>query len=78
MPKKSSSNSTTTNSSSTSASAPKSDYAYHKAYGGYHGFMHSHGLKQYNDADVQEGKDIIEAFRQHDAADADGGKAENK
>jgi hypothetical protein len=29
--------------------------------------MHSHGLDPHNDADVEEGKDIITAFREEDA-----------
>jgi hypothetical protein len=69
MPKKSSSNSKATSPSSTgsSLSAHKSDYAYYKSYGGWHGFMHSHGLDPHNDADVEDGKDIIAAFREEDA-----------
>ncbi len=65
-------------SSSSSASAPKSDYQYDKAYGGWHGFMQSYGLKPYDPDDVQEGKDIIAGFRNIDGAGADAGKAENK
>ena len=80
MPKQSSSNSNATSSSSSSASAPKSDYhwQYYKAYGGWHGFMQSYGLKPYDPDDVQEGKDIIAGFRNIDGAGADAGKAENK
>jgi len=80
MPNQSSSSSNTTSSSSTNASAPKSDYAYCKPYGGWHGFMRSHGLKPHDDDDVQEGKDILEGFRELDGfeANADGEKAKNK
>ena len=70
MPKKSSSNSKATSSSSGSASAPKSNYQYYKAYGGWYGFMHSHGLKPYDPDDVQWGKAIVEGYRKDDAEEA--------
>jgi len=70
MPKKSSSNSKATSSSSGSASAPKSNYQYYIAYGGWYGFMHSHGLKPYDLDDVEWGKAIVEGYRQDDAEEA--------
>jgi len=70
MPQKSSSNSKATSSSSGSASAPKSNYQYYKAYGGWYGFMHSHGLKPYDLDDVEWGKAIVEGYRQDDAEEA--------
>lgn len=51
------------------AYVPKSDYHYYKNFGGFHNFMHSYGLKPWNDDDVQEAKSIIEAFREHDRAE---------
>ena len=45
---------------------PKSDYQYYKDFGGFNNFMHSYGLKPWNDDDIQEGKAIIEGFRQQD------------
>ncbi|KAI0248589.1 hypothetical protein BJV78DRAFT_1234696 [Lactifluus subvellereus] len=77
MPKQSS-NAKATTSSSGDTSATKSDYYYTKPYGGMQGFMHSYGLKMYNDDDVQEAKAIIDGFRQLDAADAEAGKADSK
>ncbi|KXN81851.1 hypothetical protein AN958_03620 [Leucoagaricus sp. SymC.cos] len=52
----------------------RSDYSYYKDFGGYYNFMHSYGLKPYDDNDVQEGKAIIEAFREHDSSEAQEGK----
>jgi hypothetical protein len=39
---------------------PRSNNSYIK------GFMHSYGLKPWNDDDVQEGKQIIEKFKELD------------
>jgi hypothetical protein len=80
--KKSSKSSSTSNASSSSsatgsASAPKSNYQYYKAYGGWPGFMHSFGLKTWDLDDVDEGKAIIRAFREDDAAEA-AANAKNK
>jgi len=71
MPKQSSSSNSkaTSSSSSGTTSAPKSDYQYYKAYGGWHGFMHSHGLKPWDAGDPQEGKAIVAEFRKHDEAE---------
>lgn len=53
-------------SSSSSGYVPKSDYAYYKDFGGFNNFMHSYGLKPYDHNDIQEGKAIIEGFREQD------------
>jgi hypothetical protein len=79
MPKKSSSNSKATSSSASgSASAPKSNYQYYKAYGGWYGFMHSHGLKPYDLDDVEWGRAIVDGYRQDDAEEAARAKAGKK
>ncbi|GJE99645.1 hypothetical protein PsYK624_159160 [Phanerochaete sordida] len=44
----------------------KSDSHYYKDFGGFNNFMASYGLKTYSHSDVQEGKAIIEAFREQD------------
>lgn len=43
-----------------------SNYSYMKDFGGYNNFMASYGLKPSKDADVQEGKAILDAFREAD------------
>lgn len=45
---------------------PKSDYQYYKDFGGFNNFMHSYGLKPSDHDDIQEGKAIIEGFREQD------------
>ena len=45
---------------------PKSNNQYYQGFGGYNNFMHSYGLKPWDDDDVQEGKAIIEAFKEAD------------
>ncbi|KAH9899328.1 hypothetical protein C8Q73DRAFT_638018 [Cubamyces lactineus] len=48
---------------------PKSNNEYYKSFGGYNNFMRSYGLKPWDDDDVQEGKAIIEAFKEGDRQD---------
>ena len=48
---------------------PRSDYSIHQSYGGWNNFMHSHGLKPWNDDDVQEGKAIVQAMKEMDKQD---------
>jgi hypothetical protein len=48
------------NSKSSGGYVPRSNSSYIK------GFMHSYGLKPWNDDDVQEGKQIIEKFKELD------------
>jgi hypothetical protein len=70
MPKNSTSQNTTSD-----ATGDQSNNSYYKPYGGWTGFMHSHGLKPWDDDDVEEGKRIIEAFKEHDRQDrAEAGK----
>ena len=76
MPKQSSNANATTSSDDTSAT--KSDYHYQKSFGGWPNFMQSYGLKTWDYNDAQEGKAIIDGFRQLDAADAEAGKADSK
>ena len=45
---------------------PKSNYHYYKDFGSFHKFMHSYGLKPWNDDDVQEATAIIQAFKDQD------------
>lgn len=52
--------------SSNSGYKEKSNYAYYKDFGGFNNFMHSYGLKPWDHDDIQEGKAIIQAFREHD------------
>jgi len=54
------------NSKKGSGYVPKSNYQYYKDFGGFNNFMHSHGLKTYDHNDIQEGKAIIEGFREQD------------
>ena len=54
------------NKSSNSEYKEKSDYEYYKGFGGYQNFMHSYGLKIHNMDDVEEGKAIIQGFREQD------------
>lgn len=70
MPSKKSSSKKSSEGSSKS-SGQKSNYQYHKEAGGYNNFMHSHGLKPWDDDDVQEGKAILDAFREYDRQDAE-------
>ena len=61
---------------------PKSNADIYRPFGGWPGFMHSYGLKTWNTDDVEEGKQIVEAFKEQDkrnweeeqAAKASGGK----
>ena len=75
MPNKSSASNA---SASGASSGPKTNYAYTKPYGGMQGFMHSYGLKMWNDADVQQAKAILDEFRADDAAAAEADKANSK
>ncbi|KAH9002677.1 hypothetical protein EDB86DRAFT_2847478 [Lactarius hatsudake] len=75
MPKKSSASNT---SASAASSGPKTNYELTKPYGGMQGFMHSYGLKMWNDDDVQEAKAILDGFREIDAAAAEEDKASSK
>lgn len=42
-------------------------YSIEKAYGGQQNFMHSYGLKMWNDGDVQEAKAIADEMLKQDA-----------
>lgn len=62
---------------STSAAAPSkpSDYSIYKEWGSYQNFMLSYGLKFWDADDRDEGKAIIQAFKDYDrqvASDARG------
>ncbi|KAI9465403.1 hypothetical protein BJY52DRAFT_1243748 [Lactarius psammicola] len=74
MPQKSSASNA---SASDESSGPKTNYAYTKPYGGMKGFMESHGLKLWNDDDVQEAKAILDGYRR-DAAAEEADKANSK
>lgn len=52
--------------SSNATYTPKSDYSYYKDFGGYNNFMASHGLKVWDHNGVQEGKAIIDSFKEQD------------
>ncbi|KAH9179332.1 hypothetical protein EDB89DRAFT_1901321 [Lactarius sanguifluus] len=71
MPQSKASNTT----DSDASSGPKTNYAYTKPYGGMKGFMESHGLKLWNDDDVQEAKAILDGYREMDAAATETDKA---
>ncbi|KAF8876823.1 hypothetical protein BD779DRAFT_1559227 [Infundibulicybe gibba] len=45
---------------------PKSNNYYYESFGGWTNFMHSYGLKPWNDDDVEEGKQIVEGFKRQD------------
>jgi len=53
-------------SSTGSAYIPQTDSSYYKSFGGWPRFMHSYGLKPWDDNDVEEGKRIIETFKEQD------------
>lgn len=53
-------------SSSSSTYVEKSHNHYYSPFGGYMNFMHSYGLKHFNPDDVEEGKRIIQGFRDLD------------
>ncbi|KAH9002676.1 hypothetical protein EDB86DRAFT_2897325 [Lactarius hatsudake] len=74
MPQSKASNTT----DSDASSGPKTNYAYTKPYGGMKGFMESHGLKLWNDDDVQEAKAILDGYREMDAAATETDKANSK
>lgn len=44
----------------------KSTYSYYSSFGGWMNFMHSHGLKHYDLDDVEEGKRIVQGFKDQD------------
>lgn len=48
---------------------PKSNNSYYAPFGGWQGFMHSYGLKPWDDDDVQEGHAIVDAMKRHDRHD---------
>ena len=48
---------------------PKSNDQYYEEAGGFNTFMHSYGLKTWSNADIHEGKILIESFRQQDRLD---------
>ncbi|KAF9456842.1 hypothetical protein BDZ94DRAFT_1274639 [Collybia nuda] len=56
-------------SNTSNAYAEKSNNSYYKSYGGWPNFMASHGLKPWNPDDVEEGHQIIQAFKDHDRQD---------
>ncbi len=74
MPRGSNSNKTSgggkstqsSSSSKTTSGGGRSNSSYQKDFGGYNNFMASYGLKPSSDSDVQEGKAILEAFREAD------------
>ena len=72
MPNKSSASNTS------ASSGPKTNYAYTKPYGGMKGFMETHGLKLWNDDDVQEAKAILDGYREMDTITAEADKANSK
>ena len=45
---------------------PPSNADIYRSFGGWHGFMHSYGLKPSNLDDVEEGKQIVEKMKEHD------------
>ncbi|KAF5363878.1 hypothetical protein D9756_000067 [Leucocoprinus leucothites] len=49
--------------SNTNSGGGRSDDSYYKPYGGWPGFMHSHGLKPWDLDDVDEGKAILEGYK---------------
>ncbi|KAJ8494429.1 hypothetical protein ONZ51_g2318 [Trametes cubensis] len=53
-------------SGSSDAYVPKSNCQYYEEAGGFDTFMHSYGLKTWSNADIHEGKTLIESFRQQD------------
>lgn len=48
---------------------PRSNNSIHQGFGGWNNFMHSYGLKPWNPDDVEEGKRIVEAFKEGDKQD---------
>lgn len=58
-----------TQSGATSTYIPKSNNSYYSSFGGWNGFMASYGLKTWNPDDVEEGKQILQAFKDNDRRD---------
>ncbi|KAK0470331.1 uncharacterized protein EV420DRAFT_1634759 [Desarmillaria tabescens] len=54
------------NNQSGSTYQPKSNNSYYASFGGYNNFMHSYGLKPWDMDDVEEGKAILEMFKEQD------------
>ncbi|KAK0193313.1 hypothetical protein F5146DRAFT_1133983 [Armillaria mellea] len=58
---------------------PKSNNSYYESFGGYNNFMHSYGLKPWDMDDVEEGKAILQMFKEqgrleHEEAQKNSGK----
>lgn len=49
-----------------SSGGGRSNYSYMKDFGGFNKFMGSYGLKVWDHDDIQEGKVILDAFREAD------------
>ena len=54
---------------------PPSNNSIYQTFGGWPGFMHSHGLKPWNDDDVQEGKAIVAGMKAQHRQDWDDAQA---
>ncbi|KAK0214138.1 hypothetical protein IW262DRAFT_300413 [Armillaria fumosa] len=54
------------NTQSGSTYQSKSNNSYYESFGGYNNFMHSYGLKPWDMDDVEEGKAIIQMFKEQD------------
>jgi hypothetical protein len=55
---------------------PPSNADIYRPFGGWNGFMHSHGLKTWNLDDVEEGKQIVEQMKENDKMDWEEEQAE--
>lgn len=60
------SNSSSSNSNNASSDGGRSNNSYYAPFGGWQGFMHSYGLKPWNDDDVAEGRAILEGMKAAD------------
>ncbi|KAF8876851.1 hypothetical protein BD779DRAFT_1559386 [Infundibulicybe gibba] len=48
---------------------PKSNEYYYESFGGWTNFMHSYGLKPWNESDVEQGKQIVEDFKRQEKSE---------
>ncbi|TFL00210.1 hypothetical protein BDV98DRAFT_570160 [Pterulicium gracile] len=55
-----------------------SDSSFYKGYGGQKAFLECHGLKIWNDDDIQEGKAILRAMKAADREDWEAEQAAKK
>ncbi|KAH9080426.1 hypothetical protein EDB83DRAFT_2215474 [Lactarius deliciosus] len=69
MPRKSSASNASA-SDADASSGPKTNYELTKPYGCMQEFMHSYGLKTWDDDDIQEAEAIFDGFKKVDAAAA--------